>query len=72
MPKYVVLKDLPQGQQAGEIVDLNEDVGNIFLTVEAVRKITPSDERKTPQQRLRTREYNRRDLQAVDSLKSED
>ena len=65
MPKYVVLKELPQGQQPGDLVELHEDVGRVFLTIEAVRKATPSDETKSPQQRIsRARTYQRRDLQA--------
>lgn len=64
MPKYVVLKTLPHGQPPGTIVDLHEDEGRVFLLVAAVRTTTPSDETKTPEQRLRPREYRRRDLQS--------
>ncbi len=58
MPKFVVLKALPQGQQPGETVDLNEDEGRVFLLVGAVK---PADEKPKP-----TRRYARRDMQAED------
>lgn len=64
MPTYVVLKDLPHGQRPGDLVDLNDDEGRVFLLVDAVRKATAADEKKTPEHRLRPREYHRRDLQA--------
>ena len=66
MPKYVVLQLLPQGQRPGELVELHEDAGAVFLTVAAVRKATPSDDKKTPEQRLRARDYQRRDMQATE------
>lgn len=55
--KYLVKKPLPDGQQPGEIVDLHEDVGNVFLLVDAVEKI---DEAQKP---ARGR-YRRADMQA--------
>ncbi len=70
MPKYVVLKTLPQGQEPGALVELHEDAGKVFLQVDAVRAATPADEKRTPQQRLIPRQYNRRDLQAVGSAPS--
>lgn len=70
MPKFVVLKTLPKGQQPGELVDLNDDEGAVFLAVEAVREARPSDDKtttpvKTSPPRPRSREYHRRDLHAA-------
>ncbi len=64
MPKYVVLKTLPQGQRPGELVDLPVEAGNVFLLVEAVRAAVPSDDNKSPEKRLT---YRRRDLVAESS-----
>ncbi len=43
MPKYLVKKELPQGQKIGTVVDLNEAIGDVFLLVGAVEKIEPFD-----------------------------
>ncbi len=40
MPKYRVLKEMPQGQRPGEIVELPEEVGAVFLSVDAVELVT--------------------------------
>ena len=55
--KYRVKRPLPDGQQPGEIVELHEDVGNVFLLVDAVEKI----EEPKPSPRGR---YRRSDLHA--------
>ena len=55
--KCLVKKPLPDGQQPGEIVDLHEDVADVFLKVDAVEKIDDS------QKPARGR-YHRSDLQA--------
>jgi hypothetical protein len=59
VPKYVVLKVLPQGQRPGELVDLHEDAGRVFLAVDAVR--LADDDEAAPKPRRR---YQRRDLHA--------
>jgi len=58
--KYRVKRPLPDGQQPGEIVELHEDVGNVFLLVDAVEKI----EESKPLPRGR---YRRSDLRAEQS-----
>ena len=62
MPKYVVLKTLPKGQQPGDTVELNDDEARVFLLVEAVREpdaFTPAELATKPKRR-----YGRRDLEA--------
>lgn len=59
--KVMVLKELPQGQQPGDIIDITEAEANVLMltNVEAVRPIQDD----VP--RLR-RQYKRRDLTAED------
>lgn len=54
---YLVLKELPQGQQPGETIDLPEAVGDVFELVGAVRKLA-IEPPKPPRGR-----YRRSDLQ---------
>lgn len=62
MSQYLVLKELPKGQQPGDTVELNEDEAHVFMLVEAVRPIDESiAEEATPRRR-----YRRRDLAAED------
>ena len=58
--KYLVLKELPQGQQPGEVIELHADVASVFLLpgVDAVRPVAEAEPSK--------RRYQRRDLQAQD------
>lgn len=61
--KYLVLKELPQGQQPGATIDVHEDIGNILEQVGAVRKVTEvEDDGETDRPRRR---YQRRDLAAT-------
>lgn len=55
--KYRVTKPLPQGQQPGEIVEFNDEIANVFLTVEAIEKV----EESKPAARGR---YRRSDMRA--------
>jgi hypothetical protein len=59
--KYIVLSELPQGQQPGEIIDLHEDVGTVLIVAGAARVAT-EDEVKQPR---RGRRYQRRDMVAA-------
>lgn len=63
MAQYLVLKELPKGQQPGELVELNDDEARVFMTegVEAVRPVDPEPDETKPRRR-----YNRRDLQATE------
>lgn len=36
--KFVALKELPQGQQPGEVFETNEDIGNVLILVGAAKK----------------------------------
>ncbi len=65
MPRYLVLKELPQGQQPGTLVDLHDDVGRVFLLVGAVRLADAESEPEMPSAPARRR-YARRDLTAVE------
>jgi hypothetical protein len=60
--QYLVLKELPQGQQPGETIELSEDVAAVFMLdgVNAVRPVV--DDPPVPSKR----HYQRRDLQAVE------
>lgn len=60
---YLVIKELPQGQQPGATVDLPEEVGAIFEGVGAVRKVLTGDPDETERPRRR---YQRRDLAAIE------
>lgn len=73
--KFVALKELPQGTQPGEVFDVNEDIGNVFILVGAARKATRADASSEPvpartaepedtSHRPSSRRYQRRDLQA--------
>jgi hypothetical protein len=62
--RYRVLKELPQGQQPGDIIEENEDVGNVLMTpgVDAVELVADD----TPLGKPRDRgTYKRRDLVAA-------
>ena len=59
--KYRVLKETPKGDQPGDVISENEDVGNIFLSVGVVERV-PDD---TPVGKASARgTYKRRDLVA--------
>jgi hypothetical protein len=61
--KYRVLKELPNGHQPGDVIEENEDVGNVLMTpgVDAV-EVVPDD---TPLGKPAVRGvYKRRDLAA--------
>lgn len=59
--KVVVLRELPQGQQPGDVIEITEAEADVLMLpgVEAVRKVVDEDEPKR-------RQYKRRDLQAQD------
>jgi hypothetical protein len=57
-----VLKELPQGQQPGAVIDLHEDVGHVLELVAAVESVqTDEPEAERPRRR-----YVRRDLTAAE------
>lgn len=64
MSRYLVLKELPKGQQPGDTVELNDDEAGVFMTagVDAVR---PVDEPSVEETKTRRR-YQRRDMQATE------
>jgi hypothetical protein len=67
--KFVVLKELPQGQQPGDVIDVDEAVGDVLLLVGAARKPEPdeaaADDPVTPAViPISRRSYRRRDLVA--------
>jgi hypothetical protein len=55
---YLVLKELPQGQQPGETIDVPEAIGAVLLRVGAVKVVEVEE---VP---VRRRTYRRADLQA--------
>ena len=55
--KFVALKELPQGQQPGDVFEATEDAGNVLIAVGAARRL-PDDEDKPK------RRYHRKDLEA--------
>lgn len=63
MSKYLVLKELPQGQRPGETVELNDDEARVFMMdgIDAVRPANDPPVETSPRRR-----YNRRDLVAED------
>lgn len=69
MSRYLVLKTLPQGQEPGAIVELNDDEAYVFMTVEAVRPADglPADDSRAADDVKPRRRYQRRDLQATEA-----
>jgi len=57
--KFVALKELPQGQQPGDIFEATEAEGEALGLVEAARPATPAEIKKESK-----REYQRRDMVA--------
>ncbi len=76
MPKLFILKELPDGTQPGSVVDVNNDIANVLILVQAARKATVADQRPkdaAPKAEAATgqasgtgatRAYGRRDLNA--------
>lgn len=60
--QYRVLKELPQGQQPGDLIDVHEDVGAALVLVGAAEAVT--DEEPVVDEPKAKRRYLRRDLQA--------
>ena len=58
--KVVVLKELPNGEQPGDVIETNDDIANILILVGAGRAVTDDDEPHESPTRRRT--YRRRDL----------
>ncbi len=54
--KFVALKELPQGQQPGDVFDATEDAGDVLIAVGAARRLPDDDKPK--------RRYHRKDLEA--------
>jgi hypothetical protein len=67
--KVKVLKELPQGQQPGEIIDLHPDIVRAFMTpgVDAVELYIDKSEDEDEPTDLPRRRYQRRDLEAKTS-----
>ncbi len=76
MQRYLVLKELPKGQQPGTIVELDDQHAGIFLSVGAIAP-APADAppppaaapppAQEPKERTpRSPRYDRRDLKATD------
>lgn len=70
MSKYIVLKELPQGQRVGDTVELNDDEARVFMMeeIQAVRPVDgpPSDDNPPSEEAKSRRRYNRRDLHATE------
>jgi hypothetical protein len=64
--KFLVLKDLPQGQQPGDVIDIHEDIGKIFMLpgVEAVKPLEEDEAVEPVETSTPRRRYQRRDLEA--------
>ncbi len=65
--QYLVLKELPQGQQPGAIVELPEPQGDVLELVGAVRPIDARETAETSETLESSsprRRYRRRDLEA--------
>jgi hypothetical protein len=58
--KFVALKELPQGQQPGDVFEAPEAQGDVLVMVGAARRVA-DDEPDEPKPRRR---YARRDLEA--------
>lgn len=58
--RYIALKDLPQGQQPGEVFETTEAMGDVLVLVGAAKR---ADEPDAPPLK---RHYQRRDLRAED------
>ena len=56
--KFVALKELPQGQQPGDVFDTTEDIGRVLVSVGAARLAEDKDATTAK------RRYTRRDLTA--------
>lgn len=61
--EFVALKELPQGQQPGELFETTEEMGDVLILVGGARKAT-DDDRKTGR---RAGGYRRRDMKAESS-----
>jgi hypothetical protein len=59
--KYIALKELPHGQQPGDVFDVSEAIGHIFVLVGAARLADPADLEPS---RVPRRRYQRRDLES--------
>ncbi len=57
--KFVALKELPQGQQPGDVFEATEAQGNVLVSVGAARVAEPGETPERPR-----RKYTRRDLTA--------
>ncbi len=57
---FIALKELPQGQQPGELFETTEAMGNALILVGAARVATEDDHKPSP-----SRRYRRRDLEAA-------
>ncbi len=62
---YRVLKELPQGQQPGDLIDATDAEGQVLLLVGAVERLEPSHaEEQAADASPSRRRYRRRDLEA--------
>jgi hypothetical protein len=62
--KFVALKELPQGQQPGEVFDAPEAQGDVLVLVGAARKADDDAPVESPDDPKPRRRYTRRDLTA--------
>ncbi len=63
--KLTVLKELPQGQQPGDTIEIADEVGEVLILVGAAVK-QPDDMDDAADEPRTKRHYKRRDLQAQD------
>lgn len=59
--KVVVLKELPNGEQPGDVLETNADIANVLILVGAGRAVT-DDDGEPPETPTRRRAYRRRDM----------
>ena len=60
--KFIALKELPQGQQPGEVFETTPEMGDALILVGAARLADPDP--KSPEVSSTRRRYQRRDLEA--------
>jgi hypothetical protein len=62
---FIALKELPQGQQPGEVFDTTEAMGDVLVSVGAAKRVEEEEESSPPVAPARRR-YQRRDMEAAE------
>jgi hypothetical protein len=62
--KFIALKELPQGQQPGEVFETTEAMGDVLVSVGAAKRV--EEEESSPPVAPARRRYQRRDMEAAE------